>query len=297
MAITTEAQRLAPFLEGLEKRILQTAFGTFDGSTQTDPGLLDQPLQLPEYQIAGLDPLQNAAMQQAQAQFGAFQPYLQAGAEGTQLGIGAALSGLGFLRPDAAQQFMNPYQSNVIDEINRQAAIGQQGIAQKAITSGAFGGSREGIQRAEAEGRRLATVGEAQRKGYQDAVAAAQRAAQLSGGLGQAIGQQASTLGDIGRLQSELGRADIQSLTSLGSARQAQSQAELDAQRQNLMQQYQDPFTRLQLGSQLLKGTPSGSLSSTFESVTQPQANPFLQGLGFVTYGQSQFGGPTAAGG
>ena len=63
------------------------------------------------------------------------------------------------------------------------------------------------------------------------------------------------------------------------------------------MQQYQDPFTRLQLGSQLLKGTPSGSLSSTFQSVTQPQANPFLQGLGFATYGQSQFGGPTAAGG
>jgi hypothetical protein len=295
MAVTNETERLAPFLEGLERRILQTAFGMFDGSEQTSPGLLDQPLQLPEYQVAGLDPLQTAAMQQSQAQFGSFQPYLQAGAEGTQLGIGAVLSGLGFLRPDAAQQFMNPYQSNVIDEINRQAAIGQQGIAQKAITSGAFGGSREGVQRAEAEGRRLATVGEAQRKGYQDAVAAAQRAAQLSGGLGQAIGQQASTLGDIGRLQSELGRADIQSLTSLGSARQAQSQAELDAQRQNLMQQYQDPFTRLQLGSQLLKGTPSGSLSSTFQSVTQPQANPFLQGLGFATYGQSQFGGPTAA--
>ena len=178
MAITNEAQRLAPFLEGLEKRILQTAFGTFDGSKQTAPGLLDQPLQLPEYQIAGLDPLQNAAIQQAQAQFGSFQPFLQSGAEGTQLGIGAALSGLGFLRPDAAQQFMNPYQSTVIDEINRQAEIGQQGIAQRAIRSGAFGGSREGVQRAEQEGRRLGAIGEAQRKGFQDAVTAAQRAAQ-----------------------------------------------------------------------------------------------------------------------
>ena len=295
MAPTNSFQRLAPFLEGLERRILQTAFGEFDGSKQTSPGLLDQPLQLPEYQVAGIDPLQAAAIEQAQAQFGSFQPFIQSGAQGSQLGIGAALSGLGLLRPEAVSQFMNPFQSAVIDEINRQAEIGQQGIAQRAIRSGAFGGSREGIQRAEQEGRRLGAIGEAQRKGFQDAVTAAQRAAQLSGGLGQVIGQQASTLGDFGRLQSELGRADIQALTSLGSARQAQSQAELDARRQNLMQQYQDPFTRLQLGSQLLKGTPSGDLTSTFEQVFEPQGNPFLSGFGTAVTAQSQFGGPTAA--
>jgi electron transfer flavoprotein alpha/beta subunit len=47
-------QRLPPFLEGLQKRLLQTGFGTFDGETQTTPGLLDSPLNLPQFQIAAL---------------------------------------------------------------------------------------------------------------------------------------------------------------------------------------------------------------------------------------------------
>ena len=36
-------QRLPPFLEGLQKRLLQTGFGVFDGEDQTTPGLLDKP--------------------------------------------------------------------------------------------------------------------------------------------------------------------------------------------------------------------------------------------------------------
>jgi len=36
--------RLPPFLEGLQKRMLQTGFGEFDGDTQTSTGLLDSTL-------------------------------------------------------------------------------------------------------------------------------------------------------------------------------------------------------------------------------------------------------------
>ena len=43
-----QVQRLAPYLEGLEKRVLGTAFGQFNGSTQTSPGLLDTPLKNPD---------------------------------------------------------------------------------------------------------------------------------------------------------------------------------------------------------------------------------------------------------
>jgi hypothetical protein len=56
------------------------------------------------------------------------------GAPTTQAGIGSVLSGL-----QAAQagpnisQFYNPYQSYVLDEINRQAQMKQQGIADQAI--------------------------------------------------------------------------------------------------------------------------------------------------------------------
>ena len=276
--------RLSPYLEGLEKRVLGTAFGQFNGSTQTSPGLLDQPLNLPQFQVAGLDPLQQAAAQQAQQQFGMFQPYVQTAAQQQQMGVGALGQGIGMLDPSQGiQQFMDPYQDQVIDEINRQAAIGQQKLGAQAASQGAFGGSRLGVQRAEQEGRRLGEIGKFLSSGFQKAVESSQRAGQLLGGLGQAFGQGASQLADIGRLQSELGRADIGMLSQLGQVGQTQTQAELDAQRQNVMQGIMEPFTRLELGSSLLKGTPSGSLANIFQSSTTPAANPFLQGVGAYT--------------
>lgn len=284
-----QVQRLSPYLEGLEKRLLQSAFGEFDGEDQTTPGLLDTALNLPEYQVAGLDPLQQAAQQQALRQFGLFQPFVQTAG---QLATSGIAQGLGMLDPQKGiQSYMNPYQDAVIDEINRQAAIGQNELAGQAVGSGAFGGSRAGVQAAEMEGRRLGKIGEFLSKGFDTAVGASQKAAQLFGGLGQA----ASGIGDIGRLQSELGRADIGMLSQLGGIGQRQSQAQLDAQRQNLMQGIMEPFTRLELGSSLLKGTPSGSLSSTFKSATTPGANPFLQGVGAYTALQGAgLGGATA---
>ena len=65
-------QRLPPFLEGLQKRLLQTGFGTFDGETQTTPGLLDSPLNLPQFQIAGMDPLRQQAITLGQNLAGSF---------------------------------------------------------------------------------------------------------------------------------------------------------------------------------------------------------------------------------
>ena len=51
MAVQTveQVQRLAPYLEGLEKRLLQSAFGTFDGDEQTQKGLLDSAITLPRF--------------------------------------------------------------------------------------------------------------------------------------------------------------------------------------------------------------------------------------------------------
>ncbi len=272
-----QVQRLAPYLEGLEKRLLGTAFGQFSGSNQTSPGILDAPLNLPQYQVAALDPLQQQAAQQAQQQFGMFQPMVQTAG---QLATSGIAQGMGMLDPSQGiQSYMDPYKQEVINEINRQAAIGQQKLSSQAVGSGAFGGSRAGVQSAEQEGRRLGEIGKYLSSGFGKAVDASQKAAQLFGGLGQAAG----TIADVGRLQSELGRADIGMLSQLGQIGQQQQQAQLTAQRQNQLQQTMEPFTRLELGSQLLKGTPSGSLSSTFKSVTEPASNPFLQGVGAYT--------------
>ena len=79
------------------------------------------------------------------------------GAAGTTLaGVGSTLGIAGLTGAPTSsqmQQYMSPYQSQVIDttlsEFDRQKAIQEKSIADQAIASGAFGGGREGVQRAE----------------------------------------------------------------------------------------------------------------------------------------------------
>ena len=307
MAVQTveNIQRLPPFLEGLQKRLLQSAFGTFDGEAQTAPGLLDRPLGLPGIQVAGMDPLTSRAAELGEQMVGAYQPFLQGAANQSLAAQQALTSGLGFLQPDSIQRFQDPFQDQVIDvamrELNRQADLRRAGADAQAVKAGAFGGSRQGVQRAETE-RGLQqvksdTLSKLLSQGFGQALKASQEAGRLSGGLGQAFGTLAGTTSDIGRLQQALGQADISQLTQLGALRQRQQQAGLDAMRSNLMQQAQEPFTRLQLGQNLLQGMPSSSIPSTFQQATTPAANPFLQGIGaYTTLSQiAPFsGGPTA---
>ena len=148
-------QRLPPFLEGLQKRLLQSAFGIFDGEDQTSPGLLDTPLNLPGFQIAGMDPLRQKAITLGENLTGSFRPFIEGARDQTLAAQQALTSGLQFLQPEAIEQFQNPFQQQVIDasmrELNRQADMRRAGADAAAIRSGAFGGSREGVQRAETE--------------------------------------------------------------------------------------------------------------------------------------------------
>lgn len=294
-------QRLPPFLEGLQKRLLQSAFGVFDGETQTSPGLIDSPLNLPGFQIAGMDPLREKAISLGENLSGSFRPFIEGARDQSLAAQQALTSGLQFLQPEAIEQFQNPFQQQVIDasmrELNRQADMRRAGADARAIQAGAFGGSREGVQRAETE-RGLQqvksdTLSRLLSQGFSTALQAAQNAGRLSGGLGQAFGTLAGTTSDIGRLQQALGQADVSQLSQLGALRQAQQQAQLDANRANLMSQAQEPFTRLQLGQNLLQGMPSASMPSTFQQATMPSANPFLQGIGaYTTLSQiAPFGG------
>jgi len=331
MAVQTveNIQRLPPFLEGLQKRLLQTGFGEFDPDTQdqTTPGLLDSPLNLPQFQIAGMDPLRTRAVSLGENLVGSFKPFIEGARDQTLAGQQALTSGLQFLQPGQGkaftdslveqttgnlESFQNPFQQQVIDasmrELDRQADMQRAGAKAQAIQSGAFGGSREGIRQAEADRGlqqvKADTLSRLLASGFGTALQASQNAAgaglkssldagRLSGGLGQAFGSLAGTTGDVGRLQQALGQADISQLTQLGALRQGQSQAELDANRSNLMTQAQEPFTRLQLGQNLLQGMPSASIPSTFQQATTPGANPFLQGIGaYTTLSQiAPFGG------
>ena len=305
MAVQTyeNINRLPPELEGLQKRLLQTGFGEFDGATQTTPGLLDSPLNLPDYQIAGMDPLRSAAIGLGEQMTGSYKPFVEGSANQALAAQQALTSGLGFLQPESISKFQDPYQDQVIDvamnQLNRQADMRRAGADAQAIKAGAFGGSREGVQRAESE-RGLQqvksdTLSKLLSSGFGQALKASQDAGRLSGGIGQAFGTLAGTTSDIGRLQQALGQADVSQLSQLGAMRQQQQQAQLDAQRQNQMQASQEPYTRLQLGQNLLQGMPSASIPSTFTQATTPSANPFLQGIGaYTTLSQiAPFGGTT----
>ena len=123
-----QIQRLPPYLEGLQKRLLQSLYGTFDGQTQTTPGLLDKPIDLPDFQIAGMDPLQQMALSYAPKMFGSYLPYMQ-GAQaqvGSGLGtLGSAATGVGAglgQLSDPSQsykKYMDPYEDDVVRQAER----------------------------------------------------------------------------------------------------------------------------------------------------------------------------------
>jgi len=140
--------------------------------------LAASPVGLPTIQVAPLSGIEQQAIQQA-GQTGV-------GAGTVQAGIGALQQGL---QAPNIQQFFNPYQSYVTDEITRQAQMAQNQLGAQAVMSGAFGGGRQGIAQAELERARLAQIGQAQAQGFQTALGAAQqqRAQQLASG--QALGQ------------------------------------------------------------------------------------------------------------
>jgi hypothetical protein len=120
-------------------------------------------------QVAGQDPLQQQAQTLATQGIGSYQPFLQQAQTQSQLASGLGAMSLGQLGTATStfggvgtgaqafqqdvSQFMSPYQQQVIDvslaEFDRNKAIQEKSIADQAIAAGAFGGGREGVQRAE----------------------------------------------------------------------------------------------------------------------------------------------------
>ena len=324
MALQTveQIQRLPPYLEGLQKRLLQSLYGTFDGETQTTPGLLDKPIDLPDFKIAGMDPLQKMALSYAPKMFGSYLPYMQ-GAQaqvGSGLGtLGSAATGVGAglgQLSDPSQsykKYMDPYVDDVVRQAERDIDRDYDDRRKKLISGfrrqgqGRGGSGRSAVLEAElaknrAEQKSRTTSG-LRSRGFQDAMGNMLKSSQLLGGLGGTLGQIgglynqfAGTTGDLGRLTSELGRRDLGSLMDLGGFGRTYQQQVLDAYKQNKMQGIMEPFTRLQLGSNFLSGMPSSDISSTFKSITTPDANPFLSGVGAYStlYGAVQPRGTSA---
>ena len=164
----------------------------------------------------------------------------------------------------------------------------------RSIQSGAFGGGREGVQRAEQERARLAQVGQAQESAFRGALGAFQQnqalQAQTQLGAGQ-LGAQ-TQLG-AGQLETQTGLSaadalmrqraqDITGLQQTGAIAQSTEQARLDAARQTRERAIQDPYTRLSFISDIQRGVPSSqqSIGQTAAPTTSPAAQAIGTGLG-----------------
>src|SRR5210317_101098 len=221
--------------------------------------------------VAGLSPLQQQAISQAGG-LGAYKPYLQTAA--TQAGQAATEAGLAsqFMGPTAYQQFMSPYQKDVIDttlqEYDIQTQKGLGSIADQAIASGAFGGGREGVQRAEymsaSDRNRAALQAQLLQQGFG-------QAQQLAN---QAFGQQMN----LATKSPALAGAQIAGLTTLGGLSQAQNQAQLSAQQQLAQQQLYQPLTTAQQYGSGIMGLISGYPGQTVTQ-TSPSPSPLQTGI------------------
>jgi len=257
--------------------------------------------------VAGQDVLQQRAATLAGSGVGSFEPFIQAAqqqatAAGQTVGdVGTTLSGIAGLTgaPTSAQmqQYMSPYQSQVIDttlsEFDRQRAIQEKSIADQAIASGAFGGGREGVQRAEYQSQsdrdRAALQAQLLQQGFGQAQQARQQDIQNRFGLGQAQSGLAGQQLGLGQFQSglagqvpQLQRADISTLGQVGAAQQAQTQAELDAARQGARTAAYEPLERLGFFGQGVTGL-MGGYPAQYNFQSTPPASPLQTALGLGT--------------
>jgi hypothetical protein len=311
---TTESiVRQAPFLEDFQRQLLTGTFGTAG-----DPTSGIQPVDIPAVQVAGLQPLQQAAITRAQEGVGVQDPFIQAGArtigtglgtlgtgaETLQQGVTTGLGSLGQFAPSQIAPFLDPFQEAATDvglrELARQADIRRSGIGSQAAGVGAFGGARQGILESELDRNLL----ESQRRllqtdlsrNFTQALGASQSAfenqqrrqqglaqtlGQLGGRFGE-LGSQAGTLGvrqaGLGELAQQTGQQDVNVLSQLGGQQQAVQQQILDAARQTELQRQGEPFQRFGFLSDVLRGVPS--TQSTFTQSTAPSPSPLSTLLG-----------------
>jgi hypothetical protein len=269
-------------------------------------------------QVAGQDALQQQAQSLAQQGIGSYQPFLNQAQTQAQLASGLGAMSLGQLGTAAStfggvgtgaqafqqdvSQFMSPYQSQVIDaslaEFDRNKAIQEKSIADQAIASGAFGGGREGVQRAEfqtgaARERALLQAGLLQ-QGFGQAQQARQQDIQNRFNLGQAQQGIAGATQGLGSFQSglagqqaqfgqglqQLQGTDVSRLGQLGALNQAQTQAEMDAQREATRMAAFQPQEELNRFADITTGIMGGMRGSNTVTTNVPNPSPLQSALG-----------------
>jgi len=283
MAEVTESRILPPeFIEAAGKTYLDDLSKAVGGFKAAD---LSQTMG-PQF-VAGMDPLQTQAQQLAVSGIGGYQPFLQSAAAGLGTAAQDIAAARGMTGPTAYQAYMSPYQQDVIDttlrEFDIQTQKGLPALAAQAIGAGAFGGGREGVQRAEyqsaSDRNRAALQAQLLQQGFGQAQQLAQQ--NLANQLNIAGAQSGISQGQLGlggAQQTFLGQ-DVGALSTLGAQSQAQQQAELAAQQQLAQAQLQQPIQAAQTYGQGVTSLIAGYPGQTQQTV-QPSPTALQTGLG-----------------
>ena len=297
MATETVINRPAPFVEEIGQKLSEQALGLQNvpvvtggiGSLSRMTGETDEgfkarqnaarAFEVRQQNLAGIAPevAGQSTLQQAASRIGAeiagidpttgqktgiasFEPFIQAAQASTG--------------PQAFQQFMSPYQQQVIDttlaDFDRQAQMQEQRIRDQAVSSGAFGGGREGVALAEygaaSVRNRAALQAGLLQQGFGQAQAAAQQNFANQMGLASAL--------------PGLQRQDISTLGSLGALNQAQRQAELDATREATRMAAFQPQEELNRFADITTGIMGGMRGTGTTTTNVPNPTPLQTALG-----------------
>ena len=221
--------------------------------------------------VAAMDPLQTQAQTLAQAGIGSYTPFLQA----AQANVA---SQAGLTGPQAFQNFMSPYQQQVIDttlaDFDTSRIADRRAIQDAAVGTGNFGGGREGAMLgaydADTLSGRAALQAGLLQQGFTQANQLAQQAFANQGTLAQ------NQFGLSNFQRTGLGQ-DIGALGNLGALNQQQAQANLLANQQAAKTAAYEPYGRLQQYGSGLTGLAGGVASAYAEPA--PVQSPLSQAL------------------
>ena len=270
----------------------QDAAQAFDVRKQSLAGLAPQ--------VAGQDALQTQAQNLATQGVGSFAPFLQQ-AQTAGTAAGTALSGVGLgatAYQQGVQDFMSPYQSQVIDaslaEFDRNTQIQQQQIRDQQAALGALGSGRAGVQLAEygtgaARERALLQAGLLQ-QGFGQAAGARQQDIANRGALAAQQQGLGAFQSGLGQTQQAATGVDISRLGQLGALNQAQTQAGFDATREATRQAAFQPQEQLDRYASQVTGIMGGYPGQTV-STNVPNPTPLQTALGVGTTLAGIYGG------
>ena len=239
--------------------------------------------------VAGMDPLQTQAMNLATQGVGSYSPYLQAAQQNVTGAQQNYANQAGLTGPNAYQNFMSPYQQQVIDtslaDFDSSRIGNRQAIQDQAVASGNFGGGREGAMLgqydADSTFGRSALMAQLQSQGFNQANQLASQAFGQQGQLAQnQLGLGQTQLGFSNFDRTGMGQ-DISALGTLGGLNQQQNQANLTANQNAAKTAAYEPYGRLNQYGQGLTGLAGGVASSYADPA--PVQSPLSQAIAGAT--------------